>query len=119
MPASNNPLPQNPDLGDVYQQLYDDLGRAYWETSGAENKDLLHGTQEAIGKILTAINQQDLATNTALFLKLKSSIDAVNVQLEEIRQDINKITRNIETAGKIIAGINQALSLVPKIAGML
>jgi hypothetical protein len=62
---------QNADLAAAYQKTFDALGRAYWDASDIPNKDLIHGTQEAIGDIITAFDEEDLAHNTALFLELR------------------------------------------------
>jgi methyl-accepting chemotaxis protein len=109
------PALQTPDLGDAYQNLVDALGRAYWEASSLDTKDLIHGAQESIGDIITAINKQDLADNAALFAQLGSKIKATNAALKKIQDDINTITRNINTAASVLEAISKVLSLVPKI----
>lgn len=109
------PVLQNPDLGDAYQDTMDAIGRAYWDASDVASKDLIHGTQEAIGKIITAIDEDELAHNTTLFLKMKPKIIAVNAALEEIKDSIAKITKNIDTAEDVLVAINKLLSLMPGI----
>lgn len=111
---STTPIPsalQNPDLGDAYQAAYDALGRAYWEASDVDSKDLIHGAQEAIGEIITAIDEEDLATNTQAFLQLKPTIDGANAALKKIKDDIAKITRNISTASIVVAAVSKVLSI--------
>ncbi len=107
------PVLQNPDLGDAYQDTFDALGRAYWDASDIASKDLVHGTQEAIGHIITAIDEHDLAHNTELFLELTPKIKAVNEALEEIKNCITKITKNIDTAADVISAVSKLLSLMP------
>ena len=109
------PVLQNPDLGDTYQETYDAIGRAYWDASDVASKDLIHGTQEAMAKIITAIDEDDLAHNTTLFMELRPKINAVNAALEEIKDNIAKITKNIDTAEDVLAAINKLLSLMPGI----
>lgn len=104
---------QNPDAATTYQDLYDALGRAYWEASDINGKDLIYGAQEAIGKIITALDGQDLANNTDLFIQLRPKIAAVNASLQTIQAQISTITKNIGTASTVIAVINKALSLFP------
>ena len=104
---------QNADPGDAYQALFDALGRAYWEASTVENKDLIHGAQESVGEIITAIDEQELADNTALFNQLAPKIKATNDALKKIQDQINNITRNISTAASVLAAIAKVLSLVP------
>jgi hypothetical protein len=106
-------LLQNPDLAAAYQDTFDALGRAYWDASDIASKDLIHGTQEAIAKIITAIDEQDLASNTALLIKLTPKIKAVNTALEEIKDCITKITKNIDTAADVISTVSKLLSLMP------
>ena len=90
---------QNPDVAATYQAVYDALGRAYWEASDISSKDLVHGAQEALGEIITAIDEQDLANNTNLFIQLQPKIAAVNASLQTIQAQISTITKNINTAG--------------------
>lgn len=107
------PILQNPDPGATYQAAYDALGRAYWEASDMANKDLIHGAQEAIGEIITAIDEQDLANNTQLFITFKPKIDAVNKTLQTIKDEINQITKNISTAATVVSAISKVLTVWP------
>lgn len=104
---------QNPDPGATYQAAYDALGRAYWDASDIQSKDLIHGAQQAIGDIITAIDEQQLSTNTELFIQLTPKIKAINTALAQIQKDITTITKNIDTAGTVIAAITKVLSLYP------
>ncbi len=104
---------QNPDPGAAYQDVYDALGRAYWEASDINSKDLIYGAQEAIGEILTTLDEQDLASNTNVFIQLQPKIAAVNASLKTIQAQIATITKNISTAATVIAVISKALSLFP------
>jgi hypothetical protein len=104
---------QNPDAAATYQDVYDALGRAYWEASDIHSKDLVYGAQEAIGEIITALDENDLANNTNLFIQLRPKIAAVNASLQTIQAQISTITKNIGTASTVIAVINKALSLFP------
>jgi hypothetical protein len=104
---------QNPDAAATYQAVYDALGRAYWEASDINSKDLIYGAQEAIGEIITALDEQGLASNTNLFLQLQPKIAAVNASLQTIQAQISTITKNINTAATVVSVINKALSLFP------
>jgi hypothetical protein len=104
---------QNPDPAAAYQTTFDALGKAYWDASDMASKDLLHGTQEAIGEIITAYDEQDLANNTALFIQLTSKIKAINDALKTIQDEITTITKNINTAATVISAISTVLSLFP------
>jgi hypothetical protein len=113
MSSPANPLPPNPDLAAAYQQAYDALGTAYWDASDIASKDLLHGTQEAIGDIITALDEDAIAGNTAAFTALNAKVKAVNVQLQEIKDSISTITKNIDTASTVLAAVSKVLSLLP------
>jgi len=113
MSTTSPSILQNPDAAAAYQNVYDALGRAYWEASDINSKDLVYGAQEAIGEILTALDEQDLANNTNLFIQLRPKIAAVNASLQTIEAQISTITKNIGTASTVIAVINKALSLFP------
>ncbi len=107
------PVLQNPDPGATYQAAYDALGRAYWDASDIQSKDLIYGAQQAIGDILTAIDEQQLATNTTLFIQLTPKIKAINAALTEIQKQITTITKNIDTAAIVISAVTKVLSLYP------
>jgi hypothetical protein len=107
------PLPQNPDLTAAYQQAYDALGTAYWDASDLASKDLLHGTQAAIGDIISALDADEIAGNTDAFLALTPKVKAVNDQLKAIEASIKQITKNIDTATTVLAAASKVLSLLP------
>lgn len=107
------PIAQPPDLADAYQELFDQLGTAYWHATDMESKDLLHGTQAAIGDILTALDDDQLANNTAAFTAILPKVKAVNDALKQIQETITKITKDIDTAGKVLMAVNKLLTLVP------
>jgi hypothetical protein len=111
---SSTPIPpalSNPDAGTLYQDAYDALGRAYWDATDVGSKDLIHGAMEAMGDIITALDEEDLAHNTELFNQLKPTIDGVNKALSEIKAQISQITKNISTAATVIAAASKVLSL--------
>lgn len=111
--STTSPILQNPDAAATYQAVYDALGRAYWEASDINSKDLIYGAQEAIGEIITALDEQDLSNNTNVFNQLRPKIVAVNASLETIQAQISTITKNINTASTVISAISKALSLFP------
>ena len=104
---------QNPSPADAYKLLYDSLGNAYWEASDISAKDQVYGAQKEVGEILTAINEQQLADNTALFAKMGAKILATNAALKKIQADIDQITKNISTAAKVTGAIAAVLSMFP------
>ena len=113
MSTTPPPILQNPDVAATYRAVYDALGRAYWEASDINSKDLIYGAQEAIGEIITTLDEQDLANNTNVFIQLRPKIAAVNASLQTIQTQISTITKNINTAATVISVISKALSLFP------
>ncbi|QHS52291.1 hypothetical protein [Edaphobacter sp. 12200R-103] len=111
--AAPAPALTNPDTIQTYQTLYDVLGRAYWEASDITAKDTIQGARDAIYEILTDLNRAKLDANTALFLSLKSKIRDSNKALEEVKDRINTITKNISTASSVIAAIAKVVSIAP------
>lgn len=107
------PALTDPDTIETYKTLYDVLGRAYWEASDLTAKDTIQGARDAIYEILTDLNIAKLEANTALFLALKTKIRDSNKALEEIRDRINAITKNISTASSVIAAIAKVVSIAP------
>lgn len=107
------PIAQPADLAHAYQQLYDQLGTAYWHATDIDSKDLIHGTQTAIGDILTALDEDQLAGNSAQFTALLPKVKAVNDALKQIQESIKKITKDIDTASNVLAAVSKLLTLVP------
>jgi len=112
---STTPPPnlQNPDVAVSYQNVYDALGKAYWEASDIPSKDQIYGTQEAIGDIITQLDEQGIAQNTNMFVQLQPKIVAVNASLKTIQGEITQITKNINTAATVVSAISKVLSLFP------
>jgi predicted restriction endonuclease len=113
MSTTPSTLLQNPDPGATYQAAFDALGRAYWDASDIQSKDLIHGAQMAIGDIISAFDDQQLATNTELFIQLTPKIKAINTALTQIQKEISTITKNIDTAATVISAVTKVLSLYP------
>ncbi len=113
MPVASNSLPsalQTSDLIASYKQVLDLLSNAYWEASTIEDKDLIYGVEQSIGEIITTLDEQQVASLTDQYIALKPQIDATNVALGKIKDEVNKITKNIGTASTLVAGITKILS---------
>ena len=105
------PILKKPQTIDDYQALYDSLGRAYWEASDINSKDLVQGARESIFDIITDLDEAQLDANTALFLALEPKIKQTCATLKKIQNDIDSITKNITTASKVVDGINKILGI--------
>ena len=106
-------LLENPDLIVAYRQAFQVLKDAYWHASDIPTKDLIYGVQTSIGQLLTLLNEQQLAENTADFTTLIPQMKSINDSLAEVKQSIDKITRDFQTASTILAAINKVISLLP------
>ncbi len=107
------PVLQNSDPATAYQRAYDALGTLYWHASDIASKDQIHGAMEAMADIITALDEQDLTANTALFVQLTPKIKAINASLTEISNEIAKITNSIDTAAQVTSALAKAISVFP------
>jgi hypothetical protein len=102
---------QNPTTVDAYQALYDTLGRAYWDASTIDAKDLIQGAREAIYDIITELDEAQLDANTTALLVIQPKIENANTALCKIKDAINEITKNINTATTVISAISKVVAL--------
>jgi type I site-specific restriction-modification system R (restriction) subunit len=107
--ATTPPALTDQETIDAYQNLYDALGRAYWDASDIHSKDTVQGARDAVYDIITELNKKELEANTQKFLALVSTIRATNKALAAIQDQINQITRNIGTAASVMSTISKIL----------
>lgn len=93
----------------AYQELYDALGRAYWDASDIHSKDTIQGARDAVYDIITQLDEQVLEANTQKFLALVGTIRDTNKALAAIQNQINQITKNISTAASVMSAISKVL----------
>ena len=110
-PAQVSPMLTNPDSVQAYQELYDALGRAYWDATDIQSKDTVQGAREAVYDIITNLDEAQLDANTAKVLALVPTIKSANAAIAKIQDSIDQITKNINTAASVIAAISKVLSL--------
>lgn len=104
---------QNPDPIDVYKALFDALDDAYWEASDVQSKDLVHGVEMVVGDLIKQIGEQQLKDNAAIYAALGPKIKMTNDALKKVQAQIDDITKNIDTAAKVVSAIASALSMFP------
>jgi hypothetical protein len=107
---------QNPTTVDAYQVLYDTLGRAYWDASTIDAKDLIQGARESIYDIITELDEAQLNANATALLALQPKIDDTNAALNKIKDSINEITKNISTATTVVSAISKVVALIAPLA---
>ncbi len=95
---------------DAYQDLYDTLGRAYWDAIDIHSKDTIQGARDAVFDIITELDEKELEQNTEKFQALVGTIKATNKALADIQDQINQITKNIATAGSVLSAISKVLA---------
>lgn len=104
---------KDPDVAASYQRVYDLLTRVYWEASEVKSKDLIYGVQQAVGEIITDLDEAEIAKLTEQFVTLRPKIETTNTALAQIKEEINQITKNISTAASVVSAITKVLSLLP------
>ena len=109
--ADAPPILKKPETIDDYQALYDALGRAYWEASDINSKDLVQGARESIYDIITELDEAQLDANTTALLALQPKIDDTNAALQKIKDSISEITKNINTATTVISAISKVVAI--------
>ena len=67
---------------------------------------------ESLAEIITALDEAELEGNTSAFVALLPQVKAVNDSLDEIKKNINQITRDFSTASEVLAAVNKVLSMV-------
>ena len=105
-----------PTTVDVYQALYDSLGRAYWDATTIDAKDLIQGVRESIYDIITELDEAQLDANTTALLAIQPKIDDTNAALQKIKDSINEITKNINTAATVISAISKIVAITAPLA---
>jgi methyl-accepting chemotaxis protein len=103
---------QSPKTIDAYQALYDTLGRAYWDATTIDTKDLIQGVREAIYDIITELDEAQLDANTTALLALQPKIEDTNTALNKIKDSINEITKNINTATTVVSAISKVVAIM-------
>jgi hypothetical protein len=109
--ADAPPILKKPETIDDYQALYDALGRAYWEASDIQSKDVIQGARESIYDIISDLDEAQLEANTSLLLAVEPKIKQTCATLKKIQSNIDDITKNIATAAKVVDAINKVLSI--------
>lgn len=104
-----------PELQGTWQELHDELMKAYWETESADAKDSIQAFSGEVYEVLTELNRADFsAENPALnrgSAKLKNSVG----KIEMTRKEIDKTIKTVKTAAKIADALDKALDASAKL----
>jgi hypothetical protein len=93
-------------------ELYTELKAAYWTAGSIADKDLINGVADAISDLITRINQGKIVSAEAAYADASLHIAATVQQLGVIKADINKIIKNLNQAGRVLAAIEKVLPLL-------
>jgi len=96
---------------DVMQQLLNLLKQAY---NGAPNLDAeiaINNVADAVSAILTQLNQQGLADDTAQLQALQTSVNEINAQLVAAQKQVNTWVKDLGAAAQIAGIMDKAVQL--------
>jgi hypothetical protein len=96
----------------AYKDLYDTLGRAYWDATNMDSKDRIQSAREGVYNILTELNCLKLKGNTAAYKALLPQVEHANDTLIGIKDEIGSITKNIATTASVISAIKRVVDIV-------
>jgi septal ring factor EnvC (AmiA/AmiB activator) len=102
-------------LRDQYQQLHDKLVKAVETCTNADLCEALQEQEESIDALITALNRADIQARTGDFQDLIDQITSVNTDLGKLKDDIAKIGDKVAILGKVVEGIDSAISAAAKV----
>jgi hypothetical protein len=101
-------------LRDKYQQLHDSIEHAIETCTNAAICESLREQGESVDAVITAMNLADIQARTGDFQNLIDKIKSVNADLGKLKDEIAKIGDNIAILGKVVSGIDSAISAAAK-----
>jgi hypothetical protein len=102
-------------LRDQYQHLHDALVKAVETCTHADLCDSLREQEEIVDALITAMNQADIEARTGDFQALIEKIKSVNTDLGKLKDEITKIGDKVAILGKVVQGIDSAVSAAAKV----
>lgn len=102
-------------LRDQYQHLHDTLVKAVETCTDADLCDSLREQEESVDALISAMNQADIQARTGNFQALIQKIKSVNTDLGKLKDEITKIADKVAILGKIVQGIDSAISAAAKV----
>ncbi len=107
MPASK--------LQEAWQELHDELAKAYWDAESAASKDSIQFLSGEVYEIITELNRADFSAKTPALkmdsAKLKNSVR----KIESTRKEIDKTIKTVKTAAKVADALDKALDASAKL----
>jgi cobalamin biosynthesis Mg chelatase CobN len=96
---------------DTMQELFNLLNQAYNSAPSLDAEIAINDLADAVSAILTQLNQQGLADDTAQLEALQPSVDAVNTQLATAQAQVNNWVKDLGDAAQIAGVMDKAVQL--------
>jgi DNA polymerase II small subunit/DNA polymerase delta subunit B len=100
---------------DQYQFLHDAISRARESCVDPSQRDNLRHQADEIQLVLTSLDQADLQSRTAEFEALESKVQCINLEMQNLKREIDKIVQDVAIATKVTAAIDGALTASAKL----
>jgi ABC-type transporter Mla subunit MlaD len=102
-------------LTEAFQDLHDQLQRAYWKATPGDAKDQITELTHDVSSVLTSLYQGELADNTQQYKRLSAQIKSVNKDLGDFQKQINNLVNDVNIATQVVSAIAQAADQYAKV----
>ena len=103
-----------PKMQKLWQELHDELTKAYWEAESADAKDSIQALSEEVYEILTELNRAEFTAKSPELRKGSARLKKSVGKIESTRKDIDKAVKTVKTAAKIADALDKALDASAK-----
>ena len=93
------------------QQLLNLLNQAYNSAPNLDAEIAIDNLADAVSAVLTQLNEEGLAADTAQLQALQPSVNAVNAQLVAAQAQVNNWVKDVGTAAEIAGVMAKAVQL--------
>jgi hypothetical protein len=109
-------IPVDPQaVKDRYQQLHDAIAHARETCTELGERQRLRKSAEEVRTLITAMDQEDMASRTGAFEALGTQVQSANSSLEKLKQDIAGIVQDAAIAAKVVGAIDSAITTSAKL----
>lgn len=113
---SENPTQQQ--VREAFQDLYDQLGNAYWAATTTDTKDRIYGIEEVVYDLLMELDKRTLEANSAVYNEVKVRMETVIGRIDQLKRDIDGIIHAVKIAGNVTAAMDKAIGMAMKYFGL-
>ncbi len=100
---------------DAMQALFNLLNQAYNSAPNLDAEIAIDNLADAVSAVLTQLNQEGLADDTAQLQALQPSVDEVNTQLVAAQAQVNTWVKDVGVAAQIASVMAKAVQLAGKV----